>query len=66
MRKIMFGAFIAVLGFVVWLALKAKYEIWGAGHRFLVTWRTDSNIREATLFSAALVAGVTILTFVQG
>jgi uncharacterized membrane protein YqiK len=66
MSKIILAVFITILGIVVWFALKAKYTVRGAGHRCLITWRTDPNIREATLFSATLMAGVTIFTLVQG
>ncbi len=65
MNKIMFAVFITVLGIAVWFSFKVKYEVRCAGHCFLVTWRTNPNIREATLFSSALIAGVVIFAVVQ-
>lgn len=66
MSKIVFAVLIAVLGVVVWLALKAKYEVWGVGRRFLGTWRKDPHIREATIFSSALIVSCVIFAILPG
>jgi hypothetical protein len=65
MNKIVFTVLI-VLGVVVWLALKAKYGVRGAGCRFLGIWRNNPQLREATLFSLALMASCAIFAILPG
>ena len=66
MSKIAVAVLIAVLGVVVWLALKAKYKVRGVGHHFLGVWRKDPHIREATVFSVILMASCAIFAILPG
>jgi hypothetical protein len=66
MSKIALAVLIAVLGVVMWLALKARYEVRGVGRRFLGIWRKDPHIREATIFSLALMASCVIFALLPG
>ena len=66
MSKIVFAVLIAILGVVVWLALRAKYEVQGVGRRFLKIWRKDPHIREATVFSLVLMASCVIFAILPG
>jgi hypothetical protein len=66
MSKIVFAVLIAVLGIFVWLALRAKHEVRGVVRRFLRAWRKDPHIREATVFSLALMASCVIFAILPG
>jgi len=66
MSKIALAVLIAVLGVVVWLAVKAKYEVRGVGRRMLGIWRKDPHIREATVFSLVLMASCVIFAILPG
>jgi hypothetical protein len=66
MNKIVPAVSIAVIGVIVWLALKAKYQIRGVRRHFLGRWRQDSRIRETAIFSSALIVSWVIFAILPG